>query len=235
MIEKEFRAAMWILIVEDERRMAELLRKGLEEEGHRVALAFNGLDGLEAARMRAFDTIILDIMLPGMDGFAIAERLRRERNQTPILMLTARDDVPDIVKGLDLGADDYLTKPFAFSELLARLRTISRRGPAPVSHRIEAGDLTLDPATREVVRAGRPVRLTPTEYRLLEFLLRRAGRVATRDEIIEAVWGFEQQVESNTLDAFIKLLRSKIDNGHEKKLIRTVRGFGYSIRNGQDE
>ena len=132
---KEPTAAMWILIVEDERRMAELLRKGLEEEGHRVALAFNGLDGLEAARMRAFDTIILDIMLPGLDGFEVARRLRRERNQTPILMLTARDDVPDIVKGLDLGADDYLTKPFAFSELLARLRTISRPGPAPLGRR----------------------------------------------------------------------------------------------------
>ena len=225
---------MWILVVEDERRMAELLRKGLKEEGHSVMVAYDGREGLEAARMRAFDAIILDLMLPGLDGFQVLRRLRELGNTTPILVLTARDAVPDIVRGLDLGADDYLTKPFAFSELLARLRTIARRASPARPTRLEIGGLVLDPATREVYRDGRRVNLTPTEYRLLEFLMRRAGRVAPRDEIIEAVWGFEREVESNTLDAFIRLLRSKIDNGHEVKLIHTVRGFGYAIREPEE-
>ncbi len=221
---------MWILVVEDERRMAGLLRKGLVEEGHSVMVAYDGREGLEAARMRAFDAIILDLMLPGLDGFSVLRRLRELGNATPILVLTARDAVPDIVRGLDLGADDYLTKPFSFSELLARLRTIARRTSPARPTKLAAGDLVLDPATREVYRDGQRINLTPTEYRLLEFLMRRAGRVAPRDEIIEAVWGFEREVESNTLDAFIRLLRTKIDNGHEAKLIHTVRGFGYTIR-----
>ncbi len=226
---------MWILVVEDERRMAELLRKGLEEEGHSVMVAYDGRVGLEAARMRAFDTIILDLMLPGLDGFEVLQRLRELGNTTPILVLTARDAVPDIVRGLDLGADDYLTKPFAFSELLARLRTIARRASPARPTKLQTGDLVLDPAAREVYRDGRRINLTPTEYRLLEFLMRRAGRVAPREEIIEAVWGFEREVERNTLDAFIRLLRTKIDNGRQVKLIHTVRGFGYSIREPKEE
>jgi len=226
---------MWILVVEDERRMAGLLRKGLEEEGHSVMVAYDGREGLEAARMRAFDAIILDLMLPGLDGFQVLRRLRELGNTTPILVLTARDAVPDIVRGLDLGADDYLTKPFAFSELLARLRTIARRAAPARPTKLEIGGLTLDPATREVYRDGQRVNLTPTEYRLLEFLMRRAGRVAPREEIIEAVWGAEREVESNTLDAFIRLLRTKIDNGYQAKLIHTVRGFGYSIREPEEE
>ena len=226
---------MWILVVEDERRMAGLLRKGLEEEGHSVMVAYDGREGLEAARMRAFDAIVLDLMLPGLDGFQVLRRLRELGNTTPILVLTARDAVPDIVRGLDLGADDYLTKPFAFSELLARLRTIARRAAPARPTKLEIGGLTLDPATREVYRDGQRVNLTPTEYRLLEFLMRRAGRVAPREEIIEAVWGAEREVESNTLDAFIRLLRTKIDNGYQAKLIHTVRGFGYSIREPETE
>lgn len=225
---------MWILVVEDERRMAGLLRKGLEEEGHSVMVAYDGREGLEAARMRAFDAIILDLMLPGLDGYQVLRRLRELGNTTPILVLTARDAVPDIVRGLDLGADDYLTKPFAFSELLARLRTIARRAAPARPTKLQIGGLTLDPATREVYRDGQRVSLTPTEYRLLEFLMRRAGRVAPREEIIEAVWGAEREVESNTLDAFIRLLRTKIDNGYQAKLIHTVRGFGYSIREPEE-
>ena len=221
---------MWILIVEDEKRMAELLKKGLEEEGHSVVLAFKGREGLEAARQCAFDAIVLDVMLPGIDGFEVARRLRESRIQTPILMLTARDAVPDIVKGLDTGADDYLTKPFSFTELLARLRAVSRRGAPPQSTRLQVADLVLDPASHDVFRGDRKILLTRTEFRLLEFLMRRAGRVVSRNSILDAVWGLDQNVENNTLDVFIKLLRSKIDNGHERRLIYTVRGFGYSLR-----
>jgi DNA-binding response OmpR family regulator len=221
---------MWILVAEDDRRMAELLERGLGEEGHRVALAASGTEALEAARRGAFDAMILDIMLPGADGFEVVRRLRAERNPVPIIVVTARDALADVVRGLDLGADDYLTKPFAFAELLARLRTISRRAQAPASPLLTAGDLTLDPATWEVVRGGRRIELTPTEFRLLEFLLRRKGRVATRSAILDAVWGYGSDVESNTVDAFIRLLRAKIDSGEDVRLIRTIRGVGYSLR-----
>ena len=221
---------MWILIVEDDRRMAGLVKKGLEEEGHSVTVAFDGREGLEAARRNAFDAIVLDVMMPGLDGFEVARRLREGRIHTPILMLTARDAATDIVKGLDIGADDYLTKPFSLSVFFARLRSVVRRGMAPQSSRLQVADLVLDPATHEVFRGTRKIALTPTEFRLLEFLMRRAGRVVSRSSIIDAVWGFDQQVENNTLDAFISLLRNKIDNDHPRRLIHTVRGFGYSVR-----
>ncbi|MEK7754426.1 MAG: response regulator transcription factor, partial [Acidobacteriota bacterium] len=169
-------------------------------------------------------------MLPGMNGFDIARHLRRNRRQTPILMLTARDAVPDIVQGLDLGADDYLTKPFSFEVLLARLRALARRGPAAHPVLLQVADLVLNPATREVSRSGVPVNLTRTEYSLLEFLMRRPGQVISRTTLIEAVWRFEREIESNTLEAFIHLLRSKIDAGHRTKLIHTVRGVGYTLR-----
>ena len=179
---------MRVLIIEDEKGMAELLKKGLEEENHRVALAFDGLEGLELAKVYEFDAIVLDLMLPKVDGFEVARRLRHSGNQTPILILTARDAVPDIVKGLDLGADDYLTKPFSFEELLARLRTVARRGSAPRPTRLQVADLTLDPTAHQAIRGGREIRLSPTEYRLLELLMRRVGRVVTRTTIVEAVW-----------------------------------------------
>jgi DNA-binding response OmpR family regulator len=221
---------MRVLIVEDERAMAELLKKGLEEENHRAALAFDGVQGLELARTYEFDAIVLDLMLPRVDGFEVARRLRSAGNQTPILILTARDSVPDVVKGLDLGADDYLTKPFSFEEFLARLRTVARRGSAPRPTCLRVADLTLDPASRQALRGRREIRLSPTEYRLLELLMRRAGRVVTRTAIVEAVWGLENDVEENTLDAFVRLLRGKVDKGFSPKLIQTVRGIGYCLR-----
>jgi len=221
---------MRVLIIEDERGMAELLKKGLEEENHRVALAFDGQEGLELAKTYEFDAIVLDLMLPRVDGFEVARRLRHAGNQTPILILTARDAVPDIVKGLDLGADDYLTKPFPFEVLLARLRTVARRGSAPRPTCLRVADLTLDPAARQALRGQREIRLSPTEYRLLELLMRRAGRVVTRTAIVEAVWGLENDIEENTLDAFMRLLRGKVDKGFSPKLIQTVRGIGYCLR-----
>jgi DNA-binding response OmpR family regulator len=224
---------MQVLVVEDERRMAELLRQGLEEEGHSVILAKDGKEGLAIAESHAFDAILLDVMLPGMDGFTIARKLRASRNQTPILMLTARDATGDVVAGLNLGADDYLVKPFAFDVLLARLHAVSRRGLIPQPVQLQVRDLTLNPSSREVARGGRRVPLTRTEYSLLELLMRRAGRVVTRENLIEAVWGFDSDVRSNTLDAFIRLVRDKVDVAGEEKLIHTVRGVGYCLRGEQ--
>jgi DNA-binding response OmpR family regulator len=221
-----------LLIVEDEARMLELLRKGLTEEGHTVACASNGREGLEMARAYEFDVIILDVMMPKLNGYELAEKLRRQRVATPMLMLTARDTVPDLVRGLDAGADDYMTKPFAFEELLARLRAVKRRAPVPQLPKLQVGNLSLDPATRHVSRAGVAVLLTRTEYNLLERLMDRAGKVVSRGSLIEAVWGFEREIEENTLDAFVRLLRSKIDIEGQSKLIHTVRGVGYMIRAG---
>lgn len=221
---------MQVLVVEDERRMAELLRQGLEEEGHSVVVAGNGHEGLSLAQAHSFDVIVLDVMLPGIDGFRVARRLRDQRNQTPILMLTARDAMPDIVEGLNIGADDYLVKPFAFEVLLARLRAVSRRGPIPQPVLLQVCDLLLNPANRDVKRGERRIALTRTEYHLLEALLRHAGRVVTRSALIDTVWGFGSDIENNTLDAFMRLLRGKIDLANEPKLIHTVRGVGYCLR-----
>jgi DNA-binding response OmpR family regulator len=221
---------MQVLVVEDERRMADLLRQGLEEEGHSVILAANGRDGLAMAESHAFDAIVLDVMLPGLDGFSVARRLRGARNQTPILMLTARDASEDVVAGLNLGADDYLVKPFSFDVLLARLRAVSRRGPISQPVVLQVADLALNAASREVTRNGRRIALTRTEYSLLELLMKRAGRVVTRENLIEAIWGFDSDVRGNTLDAFIRLLRDKVDTEGDAKLIHTVRGVGYAIK-----
>ncbi|HEV2495185.1 MAG TPA: response regulator transcription factor [Terriglobia bacterium] len=221
---------MRVLIVEDEKSMAALLKKGLEEENHSTTVAFDGYTALEMADLYEFDAIVLDIMLPGIDGYEVARRLRRNKNHAPILMLTARDAVPDVVKGLDVGADDYLTKPFAFEEFLARLRSVARRGPIPRPTCLRVADLTLDPATRQVFRRNQEIHLSPTEFRLLEFLIRRAGRVVSRNAIVEAVWGFDREVEENTLDAFIRLLRTKVDRDSKQKLIQTIRGTGYILR-----
>jgi two-component system OmpR family response regulator len=221
---------MRLLVVEDELEMAELLRKGLEEENHRVVLATDGREALELARTYDFDAIVLDVMLPVMDGYAITRWLRKSERQTPILMLTARDAVPDIAKGLDGGADDYLTKPFSFVELLARLRSITRRVTQESGSVLGIADLRLDPVARQVFRGAKPIRLTATEFRVLEFLIRRSGRVVSRAAIAEAVWGFDEDIEPNTVEAFISLLRSKIDRNFRPKLLHTIRGFGYSIR-----
>lgn len=220
---------MQILVVEDEPRMAELLERTLHEEGHQVVLAHTGREGFEFARCSPFDVIVLDVMLPGMDGLAVARKLRANGNRTPVLMLTARDAAADIVTGLDCGADDYLTKPFSIEVLLARLRAVSRRGAIARPACLEIGDLRLDPASRRVTRAGTQVNLTPREYRLLEVLMRNAGRAISRDTILESVWGFGTQVNENTLEVFMRLLRLKVDTG-QPKLIQTIRGFGYMLR-----
>jgi two-component system, OmpR family, response regulator len=223
---------MQVLVVEDEQRMAELLRRGLTEEGYYVVVARNGAEGFEMAQSFPFDVIVLDVMLPQMNGLTVARRLREARNRTPVLMLTARDSATDIVKGLDSGGDDYLTKPFSFEVLLARLRSVSRRGPIERPPCLQVADLKLDPATREVTRNGTAINLTPREYALLELLLRNTGRVVTRQSILEAVWGFNTEVNENTLEAFVRLLRIKI-GADAPKLIHTVRGVGYCLKERQ--
>ena len=221
---------MKLLVVEDEPRMLELLRRGLTEEGHNVTCASDGGEGWELAHAYEFDAVVLDVMLPKMNGFELAKKLRQERIATPVLMLTAKDSVPDVVRGLDAGADDYLTKPFTFNELLARLRALQRRATARPQNRLQVSDLILDPESREVSRAGIPIILTRTEYSLLERLMYRAGKVVPRNTLIESVWGFDREIEENTLDAFVRLLRHKIDREGMTKLILTVRGVGYMIR-----
>ncbi|HYR83905.1 MAG TPA: response regulator transcription factor [Terriglobia bacterium] len=221
---------MRVLVIEDEARMAQLLRQGLTEQGHTVTTALDGREGLEVAENWIFDLIILDLMLPGLDGFTIARRLRAERNQTPILMLTARDSTKDLIEGLDLGADDYLTKPFSLKVLFARVRALGRRGPIPQPVSLQVGDLTLNPGTREVRRGGRTIALTPREFSLLETLMRNAKQVVSRETLIDSVWGGDSDIESNTLDGFVRLIRAKIEAPGEAKLLRTIRGIGYSLR-----
>src|ERR1700693_2133184 len=194
----DFRAQVRILVVEDERRMAELLRQGLTEEGHSITVAADGREGLGLAETGAFDLILLDVMLPGLDGFQVTRQLRGIRNQTPILMLTARDPARDMVEGLDLGADDYLTKPFSFEVLLARVRAVGRRGPIAQPVVLEAAGLTLHLGMRQVRRGPRKIELPRTEYAILERLMRHAGRVLTRESLIESVWGGDSEIESNT-------------------------------------
>ena len=223
---------MKLLIVEDEARMVDLLRKGLSEEGHTVTCASDGAEGLALAKDYEFDVIILDVMMPRLSGYDLARRLRAEKIPTPILMLTARDSVPDIVRGLDLGADDYMTKPFSFDELVARLRAVKRRSLTGQDTSLRVADLVLDPASREVQRGEQRVSLTRTEYNLLERLMYRAGKVVSRRSLIESVWGFDREIEENTLDAFMRLLRNKVDAPGRPKLIHTVRGVGYMIRPG---
>jgi DNA-binding response OmpR family regulator len=221
---------MHILVAEDEKGMAQILKRGLEEEGYRVSLAADGPSALHNAKQQKFDLIVLDVMLPGCGGLEIARKLRTERDDIPILMLTARDAVPDIVRGLDAGADDYLTKPFSFAVLLARIRALERRASHARTHVLQVADLVVNMGERRVFRGSREVHLTPTEFRLLEFLMRQEGRVASRNAILDAVWGRDENVEKNTLDAFVRLLRKKIDDGEAEKLIHTVRGFGYCVQ-----
>jgi two-component system OmpR family response regulator len=219
---------MQILVVEDERAMADLLKRTLQEEGHQVIVSGDGREGFEIAKASQFDVIVLDITLPGMDGISVARRLREGRNQTPVLMLTARDTPVDIVAGLDSGADDYLTKPFSIGVLLARLRAVSRRGAIPRAVILEIADVRLDPGSRRVTRGDEPLSLTPREYQLLELLMRNAGRAVSRETILESVWGFNSDVSENTVEVFMRQLRLKVDT-EEPKLIHTVRGYGYMI------
>jgi DNA-binding response OmpR family regulator len=209
--------------------MADLIRRGLEESGHSGRVAPDGVTGLSLARAIAPDAIVLDVMLPGLDGFDVARRLRREGSAVPILMLTGRDSVSDVVKGLNLGADDYLTKPFSLKVLIARLEALVRRASAVPSNRLQFADLILDLEEHEVWRGRTKITLSRTEFDILAFLMRRAGHVVTRKTLIEGVWG-ESQIESNTLDVFMKLLRSKVDAASSRRLIQTVRGVGYTLR-----
>ena len=209
--------------------MRALVRRGLTEEGHSVLAVGDAEAALDQALASPFEVIVLDVMLPDRSGVDVVRDLRARGRATPVLMLTARDTQADVVAGLDAGADDYLTKPFAFDVLLARLRALARRAPLQHAGAMTHGDLTLDPAAHTVRRAGAAVALTPTEFRLLECLLRRPGRVVTRQALIESLWGFERDVEANTLDAFIRLLRQKIDRPGQPPVINTVRGVGYRI------
>jgi DNA-binding response OmpR family regulator len=220
---------MHVLIAEDEGKMAAALKRGLEEENHSVGVAFDGRDALEMAQALEYDAIVLNVMLPGIDGLEVMRRLRKTGNKTPILVLSSSNTVSDIVKGLDIGADDYITKPFYFEEFLARLRSVSRCGSLPLPPPIKVGDLVLNPALHEVTRSGKKLGLTATQYRLLEFLMRRAGRVVPNSVIAQSVWSSANTFDINTLHAFIKLLRAKVDRGHKKRLIVTVRKFGYGV------
>ena len=215
--------------------MAELLHSALTDEGHLVTLAINGLDALELAKTERFDLLILDVMLPRMNGFEVAQQLRQARVQVPILILTARDAPADIVRALDQGADDYLTKPFSVAVFLARVRAVSRRGQIPQPVLIEAGGLRLNTASREITRYGKPIALTPREYSLLELLMRNKGHVLPRSNIVEAIWGYGSDIEENTLDVFIRLLRNKVESQQAPKLIRTVRGIGYCLQDQTGE
>ena len=221
---------MYILVVEDERRLAQVVRKVLEEEGHTVDVAPDGEDGLAMAMDGSHDVIVLDILLPGIDGIEVCQRLRAGRVDTPILLLTALNAVDDRVRGLDAGADDYLPKPFAFQELLARLRALGRRRvQAREPDTIQTADLVLDLRRRRAERAGKTIELSPKEFALLEFLLRNEGRVVTRSQILDHVWGYDYSPDSNLVDVYVTYLRRKVDRGHKRSLIRTVRGAGYAL------
>lgn len=223
---------MHILLVEDERRLASAIRRILQEEGHVVDVVYDGEDALYQATLEEYDAIVLDVMLPGKDGFAVARELRANGRTTPILMLTARDAIPDRVAGLDAGADDYLVKPFAMSELLARLRALDRRArmAAGEAHVLRVADLELDLRAREARRQGKRIELTAKEFALLEALMRHPGQVLTRSQLLDMVWHYDSAVESNVVDTYIHYLRTKVDKEFEPKLIRTVRGAGYAIR-----
>jgi DNA-binding response OmpR family regulator len=218
-----------ILIVEDEPQMAGLLARGLEEELYEVSVAKDGKAALDLSASHDFDVILLDVMLPKIGGLDVARQLRQRELSTPLLMLTARDALQDIVKGLDSGADDYLTKPFSFQELLARIRALVRRHEFRRRAVVETGDLVLDTTSFRAFRAGREIYLSLTEFRLLELLVRNSGRIVSRSEILTTVWGPGRVVAENTLDAFVRLLRRKVDLESGTKMIQTHRGFGYSV------
>jgi DNA-binding response OmpR family regulator len=218
-----------VLVVEDEPNMAVVLESGLEDQNYSVTLARDGVQGFDLAKTEGFAAIILDVKLPLLDGYSVASLLRAQGIATPILMLTAMDSIENVISGLDAGAEDYMTKPFSFIELLARLRALVRRNRKQIQAQLHVGDLILDPSTREVTRAGADASLTKTEYLLLEVLMQNPGHVVLRQEIIRAVWGATDAIEPATLDFFVKALRSKIDRAPARKLIHTVRGFGYRI------
>ncbi len=222
---------MRILVVEDDRKVASFIRQGLQEEGHTVEVAGDGATALDLVlEGPPYDLVVLDVMLPKRDGFAVLKTLRDRRVATPVIVLTARDSVSDKVTGLDIGADDYLTKPFAFDEFLARVRALLRRGSAQRAPVLRCADLTLDPATREVQRGGRRITLTAREYALLEYFLRNVGRVLTRPMIAQHVWGLDFDPETNIVDVYVGYVRRKIEGEGERPLLHTVRGAGYVLK-----
>ena len=225
---------MRILIVEDDADLSQFIRKGLQEEGHAIDQAANGEDGLQLAMTYSYDLLILDIMLPKLDGLELCRQLRAKGYTIPILLLTARASIQDKVTGFDIGADDYLTKPFAFAELLARIRALLRRGGPQTPSRLTAADLELDPAARRVWRKEKEITLTNKEYALLEYLLRNKNRVLTRTAIIEHVWDINYDPMTNIVDAHIRALRAKIDRDFSPPLITTVRGAGYMLETPEE-
>jgi two-component system, OmpR family, response regulator len=219
-----------VLVVEDDPKMAGLLRRGLVEEGHAADVAGTGDDAIWMAEAVEYDAIVLDVMLPGLDGFEVCRQLRRDGVWSPVLMLTARDAVEDRVAGLDAGADDYLPKPFSFSELLARLRALVRRGAAERPTVVEVGDLRLDPATRRVWRGDTEIHLSAKEFALLEAFARSPDQVLSRDRLLEHAWDFAYEARSNVVDVYVRYLREKIDRPFGRTTLETVRGMGYRLR-----
>jgi heavy metal response regulator len=221
---------MRLLVVEDEKKVSGFITKGLQEEGYAVDVAFDGKTGLQMAMDRVHDLIVLDINLPGMDGLSLLHRLRAAKVSTPVLLLTVRANIEDKVLGLDAGADDYLTKPFAFRELVARIRALLRRQTEAKLPVLRFADLTLDPARRMVLRGARKIELTAKEYALLDYFIRNPGRVLTRTMIVEHVWDYNFDPMTNIIDVYVNYLRRKIDSDREHKLIHTVRGVGYVLK-----
>jgi len=222
-------SAMRILLVEDDQRIAHFIRKGLTEGSYTVDLAPDGNEALDQVVSTSYDLVILDIMLPGVDGFEVLEQIRGRGLKVPVLMLTARDTTEDKVRGLDSGADDYLTKPFTFAELEARIRALLRRGFTEAAAHLKLGDLSLDPVTHAVKRGGETLELTPKEYAVLEYFMRSPGRVLTRTMIIEHVWQYQFDTDTNLVDVYVNRLRRKL-NDPEGRTLQTVRGFGYTLR-----
>ena len=225
---------MRILVIEDEQKVSALVKRGLTAERYAVDVTVDGVEGLEYSEVYPYDLIVLDLMLPRLPGSEVLQRIRRKNDHVPVLVLTARDSIDDKVKLFELGADDYLTKPFAFAELLVRVKALLRRGPVNRSSTLRIGDLELDRLTQQVKRGGKRVELTGKEYSLLEYLMQNAERVLSRNMIIEHVWDQSFDGITNIVDVYVRHLRTKVDDGHTFKMIRTVRGTGYMIRRGTE-
>jgi DNA-binding response OmpR family regulator len=220
---------MNVLVIEDDKRIANVLKNGLIEDGHQVALSHQGNEGRDLITSDHFDLVVLDVMLPGTDGFTILKHARAAKHAVPILMLTARDSMMDVVRGLDLGADDYLTKPFRLEVFLARVRAVGRRGPIPQQPQLTVGNLVLDRNRRVAFRGDEQIILTKREYAILELLMRRVNQVVTRDQLIQTIWGHDSDVSDNCIDVYMHNLRSKINVHNNSSMIRTIRALGYLL------